>query len=468
MRHPHLWTRLYNAPLLIHPEKAAVIEAVFRAWQKNPGESNVNLAAEGEVEPAAAPAIFAGIKMQSRRDKPYSLTESGIALIPVLGTLIQRGDWMDAMSGLTSYGRIQAQVDAALMDPEARAILLEIDSHGGEAYGLFELAAQILAVRDVKPVYTHANERAYSAAYALLAAGEQRFVPLTGSVGSIGTIMMHVDQSKRDAKQGYEYTFVYAGAHKKDFNSHEPLSAATKGLAQAEVDRHYGIFTAYVAQALGISEDAVRATEAGLMTPQEAVDGGFATGIATLAQTVGLLEQELAKSNTYFPNGGRMAARHSSTSKENIMADTKNPAAPAFTAEQQTQVEAALTDAHAAGVQEGKAAGTAEGTQAGAIAERGRILGILACDEAKGRSKLAHHLALETDTAPEAAKKLLAASAAEPAAPANALDTMMRGLKNPAVGTDPDEDLAAAAGKPKLDTRAIYEKRSIAAKPVTH
>ncbi len=457
MRHSHLWTRLYNAPLMVHPEKAAVIEAVFRAWQKNPGESNAPLVVE--AEPAAAPAIFAGIKLKPGRDKPYSLTESGIALIPVLGTLIQRGDWVDAMSGLTSYGRIQMQVDAALADSEARAILLEIDSFGGEAYGLFELAAQIYAARDVKPVYTHANERAYSAAYALLAAGEKRFVPLTGSVGSIGTIMMHVDQSKRDAKQGYQYTFIYAGARKKDFNSHEPLSAVAKSAAQAEVDRHYGIFTAYVAHALGISEDAVRATEAGLLTPQEAVDGKFADGIATLAQTVGLLEQELAKSITYFPNGGRLAARHSSTSKETTMSDPKNPAATALTAEQQTQVnaqiDAARSEARTAGLEEGKTAGRADGVKT----ERERIHGILTCEEAKGRGKLAHHLALETDSTPEAAKKVLAASAQEKGGALDPLGAAMLSNKNPNVGADAGD--GGGEGKPRIETSAeTYARRA--------
>jgi ClpP class serine protease len=37
-------------------------------------------------------------------------------------------------------------------------------------------------------------------------------------------IALHVDQSVKDAKDGLNYTAVFAGSHKNDFSPHEPLS----------------------------------------------------------------------------------------------------------------------------------------------------------------------------------------------------------------------------------------------------
>jgi len=41
-------------------------------------------------------------------------------------------------------------------------------------------------------------------------------------------IALHVDQSVKDAKDGYRYTAITAGAHKNDYSPHEPLSDAAK------------------------------------------------------------------------------------------------------------------------------------------------------------------------------------------------------------------------------------------------
>ena len=50
---------------------------------------------------------------------------------------------LEAASGLTSYGEIAARLDAALADPQVSGILLDLDSPGGEAGGVFELAERI-------------------------------------------------------------------------------------------------------------------------------------------------------------------------------------------------------------------------------------------------------------------------------------------------------------------------------------
>lgn len=262
---PHLASRLFGTPLLVHRAKLDVILAVM-----------------GERLGLAAPPVDLALPVP----KPATASPTGIAVIPVYGTLVKRSLGMEAASGLTSYSEIAALLDTALADPMVSGILLDIDSPGGEASGSFELARRVREAAAIKPIWAVANDAAYSAAYAIAASAQRLYVTETGGVGSIGVIALHVDQSIKDATDGYRYTAITAGAHKNDYSPHEPLSDAAKSELQGEVDRLYAIFTDHVADMRGLDIEAVRATEAGLYFGDNAVSQGLADGVQTLDATL--------------------------------------------------------------------------------------------------------------------------------------------------------------------------------------
>ena len=258
---PHLASRLFGTPLLVHRAKLDVILAVL-------GE-RLNLQA-----PVAELAL-----------PPPRSTHAGapsIAVIPVHGTLVKRTAGLNAASGLTSYTEIGAMLEAALADPQVAGILLDIDSPGGEAAGSFELARTIREVTKTKPVWAVANDSAFSAAYAIGAAANRLIVSETGGVGSIGVIALHVDQSVKDANEGYRFTAVTAGNRKNDFSPHEALTPSAKADLQAEVDRLYGLFVDHVAAMRRLDAADVRGTEAGLYFGGNAISAGLADAVGTL------------------------------------------------------------------------------------------------------------------------------------------------------------------------------------------
>lgn len=258
---PHLASRLFGTPLLVHRAKLDVILAVL-------GE-RLNLHV-----PAAELAM-----------PPPRSTHAGassIAVIPVHGTLVKRTSGLNAASGLTSYTEIGAMLEVALADPQVAGILLDIDSPGGEAAGSFELARTIREATKTKPVWAVANDSAFSAAYAIGAAANRLIVSETGGVGSIGVIALHVDQSVKDANDGYRYTAVTAGNRKNDFSPHEPLTTSAKAELQAEVDRLYGLFVDHVAAMRRLDANDIRGTEAGLFFGGNAITAGLADAVGTL------------------------------------------------------------------------------------------------------------------------------------------------------------------------------------------
>ena len=302
---PHMAARLYGVPLAIHRPKLDVILAVL-----GPRIGLADLAAPSGFTPPVRPAATQTPK---------------VAVIPIHGTLVRRTVGLEAESGLTSYAGLTTQLDAALASPDVAAILLDIDSPGGESGGVFDLADRIRAAAKTKPVWAVANDMAFSAAYALASAASKVFVSRTGGVGSIGVIAMHVDQSEKDAQDGVRYTAVFAGDRKNDLNPHEPISSEAHAFLKGEVNRVYGLFVETVARNRGIEASAVRDTEAGLFFGQAAVAIGLADAIGTFDDALA----QLCESVSPLP---KLAASHaglfSNLQMESSMNDRTDPAAP--------------------------------------------------------------------------------------------------------------------------------------------
>jgi capsid assembly protease len=274
---PHLASRLIGTPLLLARAKLDVLLAVLG---ERVGVPQVSV-------PAFEPIVAPGVR-----------TQASVAVIPVFGTLVRRTNGLEAASGLTSYSELAVRLQAAAVDPSIRGILLEIDSPGGEAGGVFELADQVRALAQHKLVWAVAVDSALSAAYAIAAAANRVVVTRTAGVGSVGVIAMHIDQSTRDAQQGYRYTPVHAGAYKADLSPHAVLAPEALARLQREVDRLYDLFVGHVALMRGLDADAIRATEAALYFADDAVYAGLADAVGGFDDTLAEFNQFLAQAQS--------------------------------------------------------------------------------------------------------------------------------------------------------------------------
>ncbi|MGE0108255.1 MAG: S49 family peptidase [Bdellovibrionales bacterium] len=264
---PHIAGRIFSAPLMISHAKLEVILGV--------------LAPKFDRDCSALRATATAMDTVPKKTRNYEITGDGVAIIPILGTLVRRTVGLEALSGLTSYAELSAQLAGAVCDPSVRAILLDIDSPGGEAGGVFDLADQIYAARQEKPVWAVANEESFSAAYALAASAERIYVSRTGGVGSIGVIAVHLDQSQADEDEGLKYTAIFAGDHKDDYSPHKPLADPARNALQKEVNRIYVMFVQCVATGRGLDAKTIRQTEASLFFGDNAVSAGLADKIGT-------------------------------------------------------------------------------------------------------------------------------------------------------------------------------------------
>src|SRR3990172_2106509 len=278
---PHLATRIFDTPLLIAPQKLEVILGVLAP--------RLGL----DLPPTAAVAIS-----ERPRRRPYEVLPEGIAIIPIEGTLVHKSYGMDALSGLRSYAEIQEEIEDAATDPGVKAILLDIDSPGGEMAGAFDTADTIFAARSTKPLFAVANNDAFSAAYLLAWGAERVYASRTSGVGSIGVIVSHLDVSGNDEKMGYKYTIIYAGSHKADLQPHAPLSEEARAVLEAEVARTYQLLVSSVARNRGTPESLIRATEAALYFGSDAVNLKLADRMGTRQDALAGLRTVIANRNT--------------------------------------------------------------------------------------------------------------------------------------------------------------------------
>jgi signal peptide peptidase SppA len=281
---PFVASRVFGTPLMIARGK---LEVILTA-----------------LAPRFAGTAAQAIPVDPARELGALVTADGIAVVPVIGTLVTRSGYLSAASGLSPYGAIGDAIASAFEDPAVRGIVLEIDSPGGEVGGLFDLVQSITSLKAAsdKPIWAAASEGALSAAYAIASAADQIYVTQTGEVGSIGVVAVHVDESAADAKAGLAWSFVFAGDRKIDGNPHQPLSDRARGAIQLDVDRLYEQFASLVSQNRGLTPEAVRGTQAAIYRGELAVRAGLADRVGTLATAIAdmtaELDQQAASSRT--------------------------------------------------------------------------------------------------------------------------------------------------------------------------
>jgi len=224
----------------------------------------------------------------------YYLTAGGIAIVPVYGILSRRFDWLTALCGWTTYEGLIATYEAVLADGRVRGVLMDGESPGGEAGGMIDAAEVIIAARSVKPVWAVANDFAASAAYAIVGSAERLLLPRLAKVGSIGAMMVHVDQSQADAQAGLKYTAIASGDHKMDGWEHAQLSPDALAALRAQVDHCRAEFAALVARQGRMSAKQALATEAAMFSDAAAVDARLADGIATFEDALNQLTELVA------------------------------------------------------------------------------------------------------------------------------------------------------------------------------
>lgn len=229
-------------------------------------------------------------RLEAAHARPAPRAHAGnVAVLPLVGPIIPRGNLMSQSSGVTSARAFAAMLQHAVESPDVSAIVLDVDSPGGSVFGIEELAATIRGLRGEKPIVAVANTLAASAAYWLATQADELIVSPSSQVGSIGVLWEHEDRSGAEERAGVKKTRVTTAKYKAELAG--ALTDEAQEAAAALAMGYHRAFVADVARGRGVSRADVEEKfgQGRVVAAGPAVKAGMADAIGTIDQVIARL-----------------------------------------------------------------------------------------------------------------------------------------------------------------------------------
>lgn len=222
-----------------------------------------------------------------------------VAVVPINGPISRHASMFDDISGATSVEVLARDFQAALDDPEVKGVVLEIDSPGGQAAGIGELAAMIREGSKQKPVTAYVSSMGASAALWLASAASRVVIAPSALMGSMG-VVWPISIPQKDPKGPKTIEFVSSQSPNK---RPDPETDSGKSQMQAIVDEMAAVFVADVAKYRGLDPKTAisKFNRGGLLVGQKAVEAGMADSLGSLESCVA----DLNKSSRAASPGGQ-------------------------------------------------------------------------------------------------------------------------------------------------------------------
>lgn len=234
-------------------------------------------------------AIRAANEISAARAANVSKPDGGaIAVIPIYGLIMHRPSMDISGPGGTSTQSLTQQLRQAVNDPNVKAIVLDVDSPGGDVDGVDELATEIFNARKQKKITAVSNCLCASAAYYLASQASEFVVSPSSLTGSIGVYTMHEDDSQYLDNMGVKLTLIKFGENKAEGNNLEPLTDSARAHLQEMVDTFGVMFEKAVARGRKVSQDVVhnKFGQGRVFDAKQAVRLGMADRVATLDEVL--------------------------------------------------------------------------------------------------------------------------------------------------------------------------------------
>ena len=126
--------------------------------------------------------------------------DSGIAYIPVRGTIHPRASMYTEVCGGTSITALTSEFISARDNPDIKAILFDHDSPGGIATSINAFSDLVYSSRGSKPIYSFVDGTCASADFWIASASDKLIIDETARLGSVGTV---TGVPKKDADESY-------------------------------------------------------------------------------------------------------------------------------------------------------------------------------------------------------------------------------------------------------------------------
>lgn len=218
-----------------------------------------------------------------------SRSDNKIALLSLRGVITGAES---GVVGQTMVDDLRLQCKQAAEDPKVKAVVVEIDSPGGEVTASDILYNAVKNIRDVahKPVVISMGSMAASGGYYVACAGSWVIANETTFTGSIGVIMQTLNYQQLFGKVGLESVTFKSGKFKDMLSGSRAMTEEEREYVQKMVMDTYGKFVGIVARERQLPEADLRAgvADGRVVSGKDALE-------AKLVNQLGQIEDAFAK-----------------------------------------------------------------------------------------------------------------------------------------------------------------------------
>lgn len=202
------------------------------------------------------------------------LARDKIAVINITGTIASHSEALPTLSATgASAEDIVRQLDTAQNDPDVQAVVLFIDSPGGEVVASDDLYQKITSVALTTPVVAYINRSGTSGAYMAAVASNHIIANPASLNGSIGVILQTYDAQELLNKAGVRLHTYTSGPLKNLLGIDHSPSSDESAIAQGIVDDSYQLFLDHVEKGRNMDRAAVQKLADGrVYTAKQALD----------------------------------------------------------------------------------------------------------------------------------------------------------------------------------------------------
>ena len=207
--------------------------------------------------------------------------EARIALIPVRGLISLN---VSGRSGQSMVETVKAQLRQADNDATVKAVVLAIDSPGGEVTASDIIYNAVCRVRVHKPVVVSMGSMAASGGYYIACGGSYLMADETTFTGSIGVIIQSFRYNDLLGKIGVTPQTFKSGEFKDMLSGTREMTPAEKEYIQKRVMQTYGKFVGIVAKERRLPEEQLRTgiADGRVVTGKDALEAKLINGLGEI------------------------------------------------------------------------------------------------------------------------------------------------------------------------------------------
>src|ERR1700724_3306868 len=225
-----------------------------------------------------------------------------------IALIVMRGLISTSIPGTASDSMVEdmrAALQQARDDSRVKAIILEIDSPGGEVTASDEIYNAVVKARAKKPVVVYMDSLAASGGYYISCGGKFLMANETTITGSIGVILQTLNYDQLFNKLGLASVVFKSGKFKDILNGARPMTPEERELVQSFVMQTYDKFLGIVAGERGLSAETLRNTIADgrILSGKDALTNKLVDGLGQIEDAYAKPKQlvpQLESGRAYF------------------------------------------------------------------------------------------------------------------------------------------------------------------------